>query len=76
MLTITETVGISAGHMDVSLWYVINADRRLELQFDPAEFNAVQWFHSSEAPVSRSDPHLQRFLRKLALARRVSARQV
>jgi 8-oxo-dGTP diphosphatase len=75
MLTISETVGISAGHLDVSLWYVINADRRLELEFDPAEFNSVQWFHSSEAPISRSDPHLQRFLSKLALARRVTSRQ-
>jgi 8-oxo-dGTP diphosphatase len=75
MLTTTETVGISAGHSDVSLWYVINADRRLELQFDPAEFHSVRWFHSSDVPVSRSDPHLQRFLRKLALARRVTARQ-
>ena len=32
MLTISETVGISAGHLDVSLWYVINANRRLESQ--------------------------------------------
>ena len=70
MLTISETVGISAGHLDVSLWYVINADRRRELEFDPAEFNSVQWFHSSVAPISRSDPHLQRFLSKLALVSR------
>jgi 8-oxo-dGTP pyrophosphatase MutT (NUDIX family) len=75
MLTISETVGISAGHLDVSLWYVIDADRRLELEFDPAEFDSVQWFHLSEAPISRSDPHLQRFLSKLALARRVTSRQ-
>jgi 8-oxo-dGTP diphosphatase len=73
MLTISETVGISAGHLDVSLWYVIDADRRLELEFDPAEFNSVRWFHSSEAPISRSDPHLPRFLSKLALARRVTS---
>jgi 8-oxo-dGTP diphosphatase len=70
MLTISETVGISAGHVDVSLWYVIHADRRRALEFDPAEFYSVQWFHSNEAPVLRSDPHLQRFLRKLALAGR------
>ena len=69
MLTIAETVGVSAGHTDVSLWYVIDTDRRLAFEFDAAEFIAVQWFHSSAAPVSRSDPHLQRFLGKLALAR-------
>jgi len=70
MVTIAETVGISAGHTDVSLWYVINFDRRTKLVFDPTEFHSVQWFHSSEAPVSRSDPHLQRFLGKLALTGR------
>jgi hypothetical protein len=75
MLTISETDGISAGHLDVSLWYVINADRRLEREFDPAEFDSVQWFHSSEAPIYRSDPQLQRFQSKLAPARRVTSRQ-
>jgi 8-oxo-dGTP diphosphatase len=29
MLTTAETVGTTAGHIDVSLWYVIDADRRL-----------------------------------------------
>jgi 8-oxo-dGTP diphosphatase len=69
MLTISETVGMTAGHTDVSLWYVVNADRRVALEFDTQEFHSVQWFHFSEAPVSRSDPHLGRFLRKLAVAR-------
>lgn len=66
MLTSSETVGITAGHTDVSLWYVITADRRVPLDFDAAEFHGVQWFHLSAAPLSRSDPHLDRFLRKLA----------
>jgi len=70
MLTVSETVGITAGHTDVSLWYVIDADRHAELEFDKEEFYRVQWFHFSEAPVSRSDPHLARFLAKLALASR------
>jgi len=70
MVTISETVGITAGHADVSLWYVINADRRVSLDFDAEEFQSVRWFHFSEAPVSRSDPHLERFLRKLALTSR------
>jgi 8-oxo-dGTP diphosphatase len=67
MVTVSETVGISAGHTDVSLWYVVEADRHLALEFDAAEFHAVQWFHSSAAPLGRSDPHLKRFLGKLAL---------
>jgi 8-oxo-dGTP diphosphatase len=70
MLTISETVGITAGHTDVSLWYVINADRCLGVEFDPGEFHSVQWFHCSEVPVSRSDPHLERFLGKLTLTSR------
>jgi NUDIX domain. len=70
MLTISETVGISAGHTDVSLWYVINTDRRLALAFDRGEFHSVQWFRSSEVPFARSDPHLQRFLGKLSMTRR------
>ena len=70
MLTATETVGTSAGHVDVSLWYVIDADRGASLDFDAEEFHSVRWFHFSEAPVSRSDPHLARFLGKLALSGR------
>ena len=70
MLTISKTVGMTAGHTDVSLWYVIDADRGLPLEFDREEFHSVQWFHSSAAPVARSDPHLKRFLGKLALTNR------
>lgn len=67
MLTVSETVGITQGHTDVSLWYVVSADRGAALDFDAQEFHSVQWFHFSEVPLSRSDPHLGRFLRKLAL---------
>jgi 8-oxo-dGTP diphosphatase len=67
MVTVTETVGVTAGHTDVSLWYVVEADRHVAIKFDPAEFHSVAWFQFSDAPVSRSDPHLARFLRKLAL---------
>ena len=66
MLTCSQTVGITAGHTDVSLWYVINAKRSEPLTFDTEEFHSVRWFHHSEAPFSRSDPHLQRFLSKLS----------
>ncbi|HEY5758633.1 MAG TPA: NUDIX domain-containing protein [Steroidobacter sp.] len=65
MLTVSETVGTTAGHTDVSLWYVLKGDRRAPLQFDAEEFYSVRWFHFDEAPVSRSDPHLSRFLKKL-----------
>jgi 8-oxo-dGTP pyrophosphatase MutT (NUDIX family) len=70
MLTSSETVGITAGHTDVSLWYVIAAEREVPVDFDIEEFHGVQWFHFGDAPLSRSDPHLDRFLRKLALTGR------
>jgi 8-oxo-dGTP diphosphatase len=65
-VTSTETVGLTAGHVDVSLWYVLRGDRRIVLHWDPAEFNAVCWFHRSAVPLERSDPHMGRFLAKLA----------
>jgi 8-oxo-dGTP diphosphatase len=70
MLTSSDTVGITAGHTDVSLWYVVTAERGAPVAFDTEEFYGVGWFHFSEAPLSRSDPHLGRFLRKLALTSR------
>lgn len=70
MLTSSETVGITAGHTDVSLWYVVAAEREVPVAFDVEEFHGVQWFHFGDAPLSRSDPHLDRFLRKLALTGR------
>jgi 8-oxo-dGTP pyrophosphatase MutT (NUDIX family) len=76
MLTTSETVGLTAGHIDVSLWYVIDADRRTPLNFDKDEFHAVKWFRFADAPVSRSDPHLERFFAKLALTSRSTRSRV
>jgi ADP-ribose pyrophosphatase YjhB (NUDIX family) len=65
MVTCTTTVGLTAGHTDVSLWYVVNATRGQALAYDAQEFDGLRWFDYSEAPLDRSDPHLERFLRKL-----------
>lgn len=65
-LTVTETVGLTAGHVDVSLWYVFAADSSVELRYDRTEFNAVQWFPLDGLPLSRTDPHLSRFCEKLS----------
>jgi 8-oxo-dGTP diphosphatase len=65
MVTVTDTVGLTRGHTDVSLWYVVTASRDAVLSFDKAEFNSVRWFHFSEVPLERSDPHMGRFLEKL-----------
>lgn len=65
MITCTTTIGLTAGHTDVSLWYVVHASRSQPLHFDAGEFNAVRWFRFDEVPFGRSDPHMRRFVAKL-----------
>jgi 8-oxo-dGTP pyrophosphatase MutT (NUDIX family) len=65
MVSCTTTVGLTAGHRDVSLWYVVEASRELPISFDEQEFAAVQWFRFNEVPFQRSDPQMQRFVEKL-----------
>lgn len=66
-LTVTQTVGRTAGHTDVSLWYVLRGDRSAVLSCDAGEFQSIAWFHKNRVPTHRSDPHMARFLGKLAL---------
>lgn len=65
MVTVTETVGITSGHTDVSLWYAVRASKADPISFDAAEFNQVRWFHFAQVPLERSDPNLGRFLAKV-----------
>ncbi|MEU4619415.1 NUDIX hydrolase [Actinoplanes sp. NPDC023801] len=72
-LTVTETVGIDAGHTDVSLWYVVEIPRDQHLRPDAAEFHSIRWWSRDEIGKSDPalfDPHLNRFLRKLPNAER------
>lgn len=64
-LTVTETVGSTAGHTDVSLWYLLAGDCTECLAFDAEEFHTVAWFDLAALPLERTDPHLERFARKL-----------
>jgi len=64
-VTVTETVGKTAGHTDVSLWYVLRGDRKVDLDFDDSEFHEVRWFHKNDVPLDRTDKHMSRFLQKL-----------
>ena len=64
-LTVTETVGITAGHVDVSLWYVFLADSSANYSYDQSEFNEVRWFYLDNLPLARTDPHMARFCSKL-----------
>ena len=65
-LTMTQTVGTEARHVDVSLWYALKAARGRELAWDREEFRGVQWFARDAVPLGRSDPQMGRFLAKLA----------
>lgn len=65
-VTVTTTVGLTAGHTDVSLWYVIRASRHRRIAFDESEFEGVRWFAFDDVPLERADPHMRRFLAKLA----------
>jgi 8-oxo-dGTP pyrophosphatase MutT (NUDIX family) len=65
MVTCTTTVGLSAAHVDVSLWYVVAADRNQSIRFDEEEFAGARWLMRSDVPLHRSDPHMARFLAKL-----------
>ena len=65
MVTCTTTAGLTPGHIDVSLWYVVTASRTQRIDYDEHEFAGVGWFRYSDVPLDRSDPHLARFLAKL-----------
>lgn len=65
MVTVTTTVGLTAGHTDVSLWYQIRAPRSVPVVFDQGEFLSVRWFPFDDIPLERCDPNLGRFLSKL-----------
>lgn len=64
-ITVTKTVGLTAGHTDVSLWYVLKGSCTHSLVFDPEEFYGVKWFGFDEIPFEKSDPHMERFMKKL-----------
>jgi 8-oxo-dGTP diphosphatase len=64
-LTSTITVGLTAGHTDVSLWYVLRGDSHQTYSFDESEFHDVRWFHFDDIPYAKSDPHMGRFVEKL-----------
>jgi 8-oxo-dGTP pyrophosphatase MutT (NUDIX family) len=65
MVTVTETVGLTSGHTDVSLWYPVKRSREAPIDFDDTEFNGIRWFHRSEVPLEQCDPNLGHFLAKL-----------
>ena len=68
-ITVTQTVGLTSGHTDVSLWYVIKGSRNQKYDYDQSEFKTIKWYKPNEIPLDKSEPYISRFLRKLALVR-------
>jgi len=67
-ITQTVTVGKTAGHTDVSLWYLLTSDSEKPIKYDPGEFNGYKWFTYDEVlgtDLSKLDPHMHRFMEKL-----------
>jgi 8-oxo-dGTP diphosphatase len=69
LISLTHTVGATAGHVDVSLWYVLKGSRTQPVLFAESEFTEVNWFPFAEVPFDRADPQLRRFLHKLQICR-------
>lgn len=68
-VTVTTTGGLTPGHVDVSLWYLLRGNIHAFIDFDRAEFGDIEWFTFEEILESDPiifDPHLQRFTKKLA----------
>lgn len=67
-VTQTVTVGLTPGHTDVSLWYLLRGDVHQRLQFERAAYTDVAWFAITEILESHPaifDQHMHRFTRKL-----------
>ena len=65
----TQTVSIHAGHIDISIGYLLACDKTMPLNFDENEFNDIQWFNFNNIPYSQSDPAMERLIKKLSTMR-------
>ena len=65
LITSTMTVGKTAGHTDVSLWYVLEGKRGKDILHDSSEFNEARWFQKDSIPLQKTDPNMERFIAKL-----------
>lgn len=71
-ISLVETVGKTAGHIDVDLWYLLKGDseKRLndEIEEFKREFGDYNWYGFDEIlsmPIEKFDPNLHRFVNKL-----------
>lgn len=65
---VIRTGGVTGGHTDVSLWYMISGSPRSPFELDPREFAGGRWWTAAElesADPALFDPHLGRFTAKV-----------
>ena len=68
-ITVTQTVGLTPGHTDVSLWYLLRGSVHDTIRYDRSEFTDIEWYTFDEIMETDPlifDPHFQRFTAKLA----------
>ena len=69
LLTVTETVGNTVQrHTDVTFWYGFTAAPEERFILDPEECGKGSWFDADALGGIACDPHLARFMRKVAAA--------
>jgi len=73
-ITVTQTVGISEKHTDVSLWYLFDGNSIVNLNEEAEsfemEFEGYHWLNFDEIlslPINKFDPQMHRFVKKLQL---------
>jgi 8-oxo-dGTP diphosphatase len=67
-VTVTETVGLTTGHTDISLWYLVQGNIADRIIFSRDEFRDVQWFTFKQVldtDPATLDPNMPRFTNKL-----------
>jgi len=71
-VTVMETVGLTPGHVDVSLWYIFEGDSKLKINNETEEFkrefDGFHWLGFDEilrAPIEEFDANMHRFVNKL-----------
>jgi len=68
-VTVNQTGGLTPGHIDVSLWYILRGNVHDFLRYDKSEFLDTEWYTFDE--ILQSDPiifdrHLPRFVKKIS----------
>ncbi|MBU1118611.1 NUDIX domain-containing protein [Patescibacteria group bacterium] len=71
-VTVTQTVGISEPHADVSLWYLFKEDATKSFKSDgdeySKEFDDFHWLSFDEvleSSIEKFDPHMHRLIQKI-----------